>query len=153
MRGYQNFLVRSKREGSEERLAPVGALDIATTPILELAFDEARNRKGALMIVIDLTQLSFMDASGIHLLERMVAACGETLQLRIINRSPAVKRLFDITGCRDWLPTIHEAEDPFAATGAPAIAHPPRNPRLRLADTAADRRRFDPPTTPACSVP
>jgi anti-sigma B factor antagonist len=152
MPGYSNFLVRSRCEGSVGRLMPVGELDIATVPVLERAFDEARKREGAEMIVVDLTQLSFMDVSGIHLLERM-AVCVEAHQLRIINPSPAVKRLFDITGCRDWLPTIHEPGDPIAAAGAPAITHHARNARLRLTDNATGRGRFDPPTTPACSLP
>jgi anti-anti-sigma factor len=138
-----HFFVRSEREGSVERLTPTGELDIATTPILERAFDEARNQEDAAVIVVDLTQLSFMDVSGIHLLERVNAVCVEADQLRIIDRSPAVKRLFDIAGCRDWLPIIDEDVDPLPSPRAPATPDPPRNLRVHLTGNSADSGRLD----------
>ena len=64
--------------------------------------------------MVDLTQLAFMDSTGIGLLLRMTAECADSDRLRIVNGSPAVVRVLDITGIRDSLPIIGSADDPFA---------------------------------------
>ena len=65
------FEIRRERAGRVHRLTPTGELDIATTPILERAFDAVYHDDDAAMIVLDLTQLSFMDSTGIGALLRM----------------------------------------------------------------------------------
>lgn len=66
------------------------------------------------MIVVDLTEPSFMDSTGIRLLVRMNAACEHADRLRIVNGTPAVVRVLDITGMRPGLPIISSSDDPFA---------------------------------------
>ena len=73
------------REGGVHRLTPVGELDLATAPLLESAFDAVFRDTGVEMIVVDLTELAFMDSTGIHLLLRMCAACEDGDRLRVIN--------------------------------------------------------------------
>jgi anti-sigma B factor antagonist len=106
--------MRESREGAVHRLTPVGELDIATAPLLERAFDAAFARNNAKMIVVDLTELSFMDSTGIHLLLRMRDACADTDRLRVVNGSRAVERLLDISGVRDRLPIMSGDRDPLA---------------------------------------
>jgi anti-anti-sigma factor len=106
--------IRRSHEGRVVRLTPVGELDLATVPILERAFDEALGDDDAGMIVIDLTELSFMDSSGLHMLLRMTAACEDADRLRVVNGSNAVVRLLDVTGVRDLLPIIASDGDPLA---------------------------------------
>ena len=96
------------------RLTPRGELDLTTVPLLESAFDAAFRDDDAAMIVVDLTELSFMDSTGIHLLTRMHAACQGVDRLRVINGSRAVERLLTLTGVRDDLPIITRDCDPFA---------------------------------------
>jgi len=48
------------------RLTPFGELDLATAPILERELDAVAVESGV-MIVVDLTQLTFMDSSGLNL--------------------------------------------------------------------------------------
>ena len=67
------------------------------------------------MIVVDLTQLSFMDSTGIGLLVRMNDACEAADRLRVVNGSPAVVKALDITGVRRQLPIISSDDDPLAA--------------------------------------
>jgi anti-sigma B factor antagonist len=107
------FDVRSERTDRAHRLTPTGELDIATAPILARAFDAVYGADDQ-MIVVDLTELSFMDSTGIHLLVQMNTACKAADRLRIVNGSPAVVRVLDVSGLRDHLPIISSDDDPFA---------------------------------------
>ena len=84
--------VRETSEGGVHRLTPIGELDLATAPLLESAFDAVFGDDDAEMIVVDLTELSFIDSTGIHLLIRMHGACADVDRLRVINGSRAVER-------------------------------------------------------------
>ncbi len=106
--------IHEKREDGVHRLTPIGELDLATTPLLETAFNAVFEDDDAAMIVVDLTQLSFMDSSGIALLIRMNGACADADRLRVINGSRAVERLLDLTGVRARLPIISSNDDPLA---------------------------------------
>ena len=108
------FSVRSERAGRVHRLTPVGELDIATAPALRTEFEVAFDDGDVEMIVLDLTQLEFIDSSGIRLVLEMNAVCEHADRLRVINGSPAVERLFDIAGVRILLPIISSPDDPLA---------------------------------------
>jgi anti-sigma B factor antagonist len=107
--------IRETREGGFRRLTPIGELDLATAPLLESAFDAVFRDDDAEMIVVDLTKLSFMDSTGLHLLLRMCAACEAADRLRVINGSPAVERVLDLSGLRARLPIISSDRDPLAS--------------------------------------
>ena len=106
--------VRETSEGGVHRLTPIGELDLATAPLLESAFDAVFRDDDAEVIVVDLTELNFMDSTGIHLLIRMHAACEDAGRLRVINGSRAVERMLDLTGVRAQLPIISRDCDPLA---------------------------------------
>lgn len=106
--------IRETSEGGVHRLTPIGDLDLATAPLLEGAFNAVFTDDDVEMIVVDLTELSFMDSTGIHLLIRMHDACGDVDRLRVINGSRAVERLLDLTGVRAHLPLITSDCDPLA---------------------------------------
>jgi anti-anti-sigma factor len=108
------FSIRHRRDGGAYRLTPTGELDLVTTPVLERAFDAVLRDEHAEMIIVDLTELSFMDSTGIHLLLRMQAACEAADRLRVINGSRPVNRLLDVTGVRALLPIISRDDDPYA---------------------------------------
>ena len=95
-------------------MTPVGELDLATVSRLEGAFNVAFRDDSVDMIVVDLTELSFMDSTGIHLLLRMRAACADVDRLRVINGSHAVQRILDVSGVRAHLPIISSDRDPLA---------------------------------------
>ncbi len=105
--------IRTSHENGVVRLTPVGELDLATTPILERAFDEVFD-DAADMIVVDLTELDFMDSTGLEQLVRMAAACEGLDRLRVVNGSRAVVRLLDVSGLRNRLPIISSDIDPRA---------------------------------------
>ena len=108
------FSVRTVRARGAARLVPTGELDLATVPDLEAAFEEAFSDGAVEMIVVDLTELDFMDSTGINLLVRMNEVCRDVDRLRIINGSPSVVRVLDLTGVRSQLPIISSDDDPFA---------------------------------------
>jgi anti-sigma B factor antagonist len=105
--------VREAREGGIYRLTPVGELDLATAPLLESAFDAVFQDETAEMIVVDLTELSFMDSTAVSLLIRMGRACADADRLRLINGSRAVERVLDVMGVRGRLPIISRHDDPL----------------------------------------
>jgi anti-anti-sigma factor len=98
--------IRDTREGAVHRLTPIGELDMATAPLLERAFDAVFRDDDVEMIVVDLTELGFIDSTGIHLLVRMRAACAAADRLRVVNGSGAVQRVLDLSGVRAHLPII-----------------------------------------------
>jgi anti-anti-sigma factor len=106
-------------EGRLCRLTPTGELDIATAPILRAVFETVSSAGAAETIVVDLTELSFMDCSGISLLLQLNAGCGPAGQLRIVNASRPVERVLDLAGVRSLLPIISPNEDPLALLPAP----------------------------------
>jgi anti-anti-sigma factor len=111
--------VRETRECGVHRLTPVGELDIATSPRLESAFNAVFQDEAAEMIVVDLTELSFIDSTGVSLLIRMRRACAAADRLRIINGSRAVERVLDVTGVRGRLPIISRHDDPLESASMP----------------------------------
>jgi anti-sigma B factor antagonist len=103
------------------RLTPLGELDIATVPPLRDAFDTVFADGAAERIVIDLSELAFMDSTGLALLTEMTEECEPADRLRIINGSPSVVRVLDLSGLRPFLPIIESDDDPLGPL-------PPRQP-------------------------
>jgi anti-sigma B factor antagonist len=110
----QAFSIRSDRAGAVARLTPLGELDIATVALLREAFDAVCADQAAQTIVIDLTELSFMDSTGLRLVLEMSAACADADRLRVIDGSASVERLLDLVGVRGRLPIIRAGDDPRA---------------------------------------
>ena len=72
----------------------VGELDLATVAALEAAL--ATLPKGA--EYLDLTELTFMDASGLHALERYAWTQDGSGPLVLENVPANIRRLFELTG-------------------------------------------------------
>jgi anti-sigma B factor antagonist len=115
------FQISSERRGKSQHLQLVGELDIATSPALERELDDAES-SDAEIVVVDLSQLTFLDSSAIHVLLR--ASDAERSQLRVITGSPLVDRLFDLTRVRGRLTVIPGGpERSDRAPLGPDIAH------------------------------
>jgi anti-anti-sigma factor len=102
------FGVAVEHRGQLVRLTPRGDLDLATVPILEREFTVVSHTQ-AIVIEIDLRQLSFLDSAAIHLLIRMDCACLGEDRLRLISGAPHVDRILTIAGVRDGLPIAQSA--------------------------------------------
>ncbi len=84
-----------------------GELDIATSPLLDEALARARDT-GAASIVVDLSSVSFMDSTGLHVLIKHAREEDNRSRLRLTKVSPQARRLFELSGAYDHLPFVSE---------------------------------------------
>jgi anti-anti-sigma factor len=92
------FAVEQAWEGERCRLILRGELDLATAPVLEAEIRDVQAR-GVKQLTLDLTDLQFMDSTGLTILVREHQAAdmnGHTVSFR--GTTPQVHRLFELTG-------------------------------------------------------
>jgi anti-sigma B factor antagonist len=88
-----------------------GSLDLATAPTVRAALAEA-TEKGSHELIVDLTQLEFLDSTGLGVLigaHRRAAEHGGSLRL-IVSDGP-ISRLLNITGLIGVFSAYHTVED------------------------------------------
>jgi len=87
------FYVIERTADGRRTIAPCGELDLATAPRLE------ERLAGAIDTVLDLSELSFIDSSGIRvLISTARRARAEAWELTVQNPQPAVLRAIEIVG-------------------------------------------------------
>jgi anti-anti-sigma factor len=102
----QGFRCDVVNEGARVRIAPVGELDMASTPRLAQAIRELR-QAGAAHLIIDLRRVTFIDSTGLRLaLDLDDDARDDGLRLELLAGPPEVQRIFDVTGTLDQLPFV-----------------------------------------------
>jgi anti-sigma B factor antagonist len=93
-------------ERDRVRVAPAGELDFATAPQLEQAVRDLLE-SGFEHVILDLTDLEFLDSSGLRMILRLQAASGEgSFRLELKPGPPAVQRIFALSGTVDALTFI-----------------------------------------------
>jgi anti-sigma B factor antagonist len=118
--------IRVRRQSGYAIAIVAGEIDVATVARL-------RDRLNALAgsgrpVIVDLDQVSFMDASGLGVLvgaSRRAAAHSTTLHV-VCNQSQT-RRLFRLTGLDQHLPLTRTLAEAFQAIER--ARHPPRRPR------------------------
>lgn len=76
-----------------------GELDHHTAEIVRIRLDEAIQRDQVNHVVLSLTDLTFMDSSGLGvILGRYKQIKGRGGKMAVCNVNPAVKRLFELSG-------------------------------------------------------
>jgi anti-anti-sigma factor len=86
-------LLRLEKEGSSVRL--IGELDASNAPEVTEALRDQLRRDSEL--ILDTTDLSFMDAQGVRMLLRLGKEATERgTSLTVVNCSRAVRRLLDV---------------------------------------------------------
>ncbi len=92
-----------------------GELDLFTAPELR---EELRTRidRGPARLVVDLSDCGFVDASGCHaLLTASRRLAGHGGRLAIVNRSPAIARVFAVMGLDELFPVVATRADALLA--------------------------------------
>ncbi|MBV9002107.1 MAG: STAS domain-containing protein [Solirubrobacterales bacterium] len=86
------------------RVVPIGELDLATVRVLDQALCELLEA-GFTCLVLDLSRLTFLDSSGIHLIVRYQQRLeADDRQFSLIPGPSQVQRVLKITGLVDRLP-------------------------------------------------
>ncbi|UTI66114.1 STAS domain-containing protein [Paraconexibacter antarcticus] len=97
-------VVRCDESPGEARVIVEGQLDLSHEPVFSAAVQDAVDA-GCPRIVLDLSGCTFIDSTGLGVvleLHELAGAAGR--QLTIVPGSPAVERVFAVTGLRDTLP-------------------------------------------------
>jgi stage II sporulation protein AA (anti-sigma F factor antagonist) len=88
------------------RLRALGALDLVTVPILEAQVAQLRDA-GFRRLVLDLSDLGFMDSSGLRCIIKLDAeARQDGFSMALVPGPRAVQRVFELTGTTAQLPFI-----------------------------------------------
>jgi anti-anti-sigma factor len=81
-----------------------GELDVDTTPQLEQTLSDPDSQ--ALLVVVDMRELAFMDSSGVHALVNASARARQRgSRLVVLRGPPDVDRVFTLTGNSDDVET------------------------------------------------
>ncbi|MFI6262351.1 STAS domain-containing protein [Micromonospora sp. NPDC051006] len=79
-------------------LRPVGEVDMATADTLDAALADALSRPGTRELVVDLTEVRFLDSSGVRVLVGAAAtARRDGVAFRVTDPQPIVARVLRIT--------------------------------------------------------
>jgi anti-anti-sigma factor len=106
----ETFSVHSSPLSGGTMLVLCGELDLKTASIAEEALADAEQSHD--LIALDLRQLSFMDSTGLRLIvvaQHRARELGH--RLVIVEGSPWVQRLFEVTGLDEWLDVRSDPSD------------------------------------------
>ena len=99
---FEPFRVDVERQGNALVVRPVGELDLATVEELGRVIEEAGT---APLLVLDLSELEFLDTSGMRFLLKMQAdSFSLGRELKLVRGPEEVHRLFTVAGFADRLP-------------------------------------------------
>ncbi len=97
----KGFAIEHVLNGDRCRLMLHGELDLASAPVLEAELRDVQAR-GVKQLILDLSDLQFMDSTGLTILVREHQAAemnGHTISLG--GTTPPVHRLFEVAGVLD----------------------------------------------------
>ena len=97
----ESFRCESHRDGDTSWVRPIGELDLDTAPQLERELTTVR-AAGAVRIVLDMRDLTFMDSTGLRLVIQWDnAARDDGFGFGIVPGPEVVQRVFRLTGMTD----------------------------------------------------
>jgi anti-sigma B factor antagonist len=80
-----------------------GELDLSTVPTLEHELEAALGRPAG-GVVVDLSELEFIDSTGIAVLVRAMGESNGSSRLKFVpSRFAGVARVLDMTGVAEWM--------------------------------------------------
>lgn len=107
VRGRVEISVVSRRLARGTVVAVTGELDLASAPIVESEVEKAAQSHD--LVAIDLTAITFMDSTGLHMLidaDRRMREHGG--QLLIVGSPPQPRRVFELTGTDERLDMVSD---------------------------------------------
>lgn len=82
-----------------------GELDVSTAPELDQVLEAAGGHGGA--VLVDLSELTFMDSTGIHTFIKAARSLGGRGCLILHGEQERVGRVFDLAGINGNVPGLH----------------------------------------------
>ena len=99
------------------RVSVSGELDLATAPELADALAEAP--AGAAVVILDLSQLTFIDSTGLHMILAARARLAEAdCRLVLIPGAHQVQRIFEITATNNTSTSLAHQTSPTSRSSA-----------------------------------
>jgi anti-anti-sigma factor len=96
--------VRSERDGSLHTIGLAGELDMSTADAVERELERVE-ATDAETVVLDFSELRFMDSTGVRLVVGATARFRENdRRLSIVRGSAGVQRVFELCGVAELLP-------------------------------------------------
>jgi anti-anti-sigma factor len=100
----ERFSTEATRVGETTHIAVHGELDCATVPSLEGRMEDLLHDGGG-PVVLDLTDLRFMDVSGMRLALRLESRAQlHGVHLSMLHGPQPVRRVFELTGMERYAP-------------------------------------------------
>ncbi len=114
----ESFSIRAERRDGVARISAYGELDLETVPLLERTL-EAVDQLEPATVVLDFTDLSFVDSTGVHAILRAHTRATENgTVLVVVNSSESVRKVFELTRTEHLFeaaisddPTVAEFDD------------------------------------------
>jgi anti-anti-sigma factor len=104
VKSIERFSTASRRIGETTHIQVHGELDCSTVPTLEGRMDTVL-QDGHGPVVLDLSDLRFMDTSGLRLALRLEARAQlHGVDLSLLDGPTSVERVFELTGMRRYAP-------------------------------------------------
>jgi anti-anti-sigma factor len=98
------LVVRTAVDGDNQVVSLCGELDLANAGTAEATLEDALGSDGA-QVVVDMSELEFIDSTGIALLVTAIGKDGDATRVRFVpSASPAVTRVLELTGLAERLP-------------------------------------------------
>ena len=98
------LVVRTAVDGDSQVVSLCGELDLANAGTAETALEAALGADGA-QVIVDMSELEFIDSTGIALLVAAIGKDGDAARVRFVpSASPAVTRVLELTGLAERLP-------------------------------------------------
>lgn len=110
------FSTRAERRDGIEILMVTGEVDLSTAPRLGQAIEQARSTGAPL--VLDLTEVGFLDSAGARELARAEMAAARAGAEFLLVPSEYVARVFEISGLEPVFRIYPELGEAVAAVGA-----------------------------------
>jgi anti-sigma B factor antagonist len=95
-------------------VTPTGALDVATSPPLHTLLHQCLD-EGATRLVLDLTQVDFIDSTALRVLVSMHKRMLETGGFAVVCPHARIRRIFDLTALDRVLTLTETLDEALAA--------------------------------------
>jgi anti-anti-sigma factor len=116
-RDHPLLTIESTEQDDALVVALAGEFDLASAQLVDEEL--ARAQESYAVVILDLSQVTFMDSSGLHVVLGVDARMRESgSTLRVVPGSPQVQRLFELTGAASRLDTVTDSSPASASERA-----------------------------------